>query len=467
MRLLLLYAIAGTSSVAALVRPQIGLLAYTWYSLMRPDVLAWVEHKTPISIILALCTLLGSISHLPGRVSVLFTNPITRLVMILLVVFALSAVFAVDPTLSWSPLKDFTQMLVMVLLIPILIRTERDLQLYFLVMALSLGAIGAKLGVFGILAGGVRYAYGYGGMMRDNNALALGLAMCIPLCWYGRQLTKSIWIKTALLGAAFASVAAIIMTYSRTGAICLALAVLMIAFRTRHRIFVLIAAATIALVVVSLVGMTYIDRLSTLGNITEEASANSRLVMLEAAANMTKDYPLLGVGFGRYNQQSLVPQYVPSSGAAFGLKVIHNSYAQILTDSGVLALLLFVVIIVSAVILLQRSYGRVKLANPRLAPYPLALQVSIIVYAVGSMALSRESFDFYYMILICAAAWLELEPDLLQTNITNSPPAITQPQITPLAVQTPVSFRREPVPRGERKRLSPRLKKRPPVRDSV
>ena len=32
MRLLLLYAIVGGSSIAAFVRPQIGLFAYTWFA---------------------------------------------------------------------------------------------------------------------------------------------------------------------------------------------------------------------------------------------------------------------------------------------------------------------------------------------------------------------------------------------------------------------------------------------------
>ena len=208
--------------------------------------------------------------HVPTRLPVLFTNPITRLLILLQIPFILSAVFAVNSQLSWPPLLDFLKVLLMALMILVVVQTERDLQLLLLIIALSVGAVGAKFGLWGIYHGGVQFNSGYGGMMSDNNALALALTMCIPLCWFGRDLTKSVWIKWALTGAIITSTAAIIMTYSRGAAICLAVGVLLIAWRSRHRFLVATVSAVTIAVFISLVGLRYMDRLATLRDVTQD-----------------------------------------------------------------------------------------------------------------------------------------------------------------------------------------------------
>ena len=60
MRVILLHLSAMGFCVAGLINPVIGLLGYMWYSLMRPDALAWTEGQYPYSLMLAAVTLFGA-----------------------------------------------------------------------------------------------------------------------------------------------------------------------------------------------------------------------------------------------------------------------------------------------------------------------------------------------------------------------------------------------------------------------
>src|SRR2546421_526760 len=106
---------------------------------------------------------------------------------------ALSVLFATDPSLTYTPFFEFERIVIMSLLIPVLIESIEHLRNLFLVIALSLGAIGLKYGAFGWRVGGVSLSDGYAGL--DNNGLALALVVGVVFCWYARALVESQWLK--------------------------------------------------------------------------------------------------------------------------------------------------------------------------------------------------------------------------------------------------------------------------------
>ena len=154
MRELLLMAIVFPLSVVGIAIPRLGLYAYYWFALMRPDVLAWSYGEHSYSLVLAIGTLIGGSRYIVN-IGRLFKNPITVLLIILLVPITLSWVFAVNPDLSWRPLVDFYKMIIMVFAIPILLNTLEDFRYFMLVLGFSLGALSVKFGLFGIIHGGV------------------------------------------------------------------------------------------------------------------------------------------------------------------------------------------------------------------------------------------------------------------------------------------------------------------------
>lgn len=236
MRELLLILIVIVLSIIALPKPLWGMYGYVWFGLMRPDVLAWSIDKYPYSFVLAITTLLGSLRHV-ARLWLLMTNPICRWLVLLQVPLAVSAVFAQVPELCAAPFWYFERIVLMALLIPLLVRTEREFRMLFVVIAFSLGTLGLKFGAWGLLHGGVRFTQGYGGMLSGNNEIALGLAMATPLCWYVRRLPVSRWARWLSLAMTGGCIAAVVMTYSRGGALALTAALVLIAMRENRRLF--------------------------------------------------------------------------------------------------------------------------------------------------------------------------------------------------------------------------------------
>src|SRR5690349_8272142 len=182
-REVLVSAITLVLCVIALVHPRIGLYGYIWFSLMRPDYLAYANGSIPYSPALAASVLLGSWRYFIEFPRI-FRNPVSRTLVLLQIPIVISVYLALVPELSYERFFAYERTIVMVLLIPVLIRTVEHVRVLFMVIALSLGAIGLRIGL-GVLAhGGYHITNGYAYM--ENNALAATLAMVIPFLWYMR-----------------------------------------------------------------------------------------------------------------------------------------------------------------------------------------------------------------------------------------------------------------------------------------
>ena len=80
-----------------------------------------------------------------------------------------------------------------------------------------------------------------------KNEFACGLVMVIPFCWYGRSIVKNYYLRAVLLVMTFGSMAAVLMTFSRAGAISLMVIILMVALQAKHK------ALTLLLIVLAMV----------------------------------------------------------------------------------------------------------------------------------------------------------------------------------------------------------------------
>jgi len=285
--------------IVGLFRARIAIYGYVWFALMQPDVLAWCEGKYPFSTMLAVAVLVGSIPHL-SRLPSLFRNPTTRLLLLLQVPLTLSMIFCEGTFLAADRYVEYTKTILVLLMIPIVIRTEKELKTLLIVMAFSMGLFGARFGFYGLRSGGALFNQTYG-KQYDNNTMGLALALVIPLCWFCRYLVQSRWIRMALLGTMTASTAAMIMTNSRGASLAAAAAFVVMIARSKHRVGVLIAVVLTIGPAIYMVKDQYFNRMSTLSNYDEDASAEGRLTQWKVTLQMIKDYPFLGVGFGSRN----------------------------------------------------------------------------------------------------------------------------------------------------------------------
>lgn len=405
----LLLGVAGLLCLAALVRPRFGLYGYIWYALTRPDVLAWVDGVHPISMALAVSTLVGSIRYLPGLIS-LTGNPICRTFLLMHVPIGLSVIFCEGQFLSSDRYSEFVKTSVIVLLIPLVITSTRHvMELLFAMGTMIL--LGARFGMWGLAHGGVAFDAAYSNVY-DNNTLGLGFAISVPIVWYCRDLVSSRLARVVLGGLMAANIPAIVMTNSRGASLSLAVAILLIIWRSKSKFLPLIVLAAVVAGSAWLVQDQYVKRMSTLANIQDKdadsGSAYSRVVFARAAFEMWQNYPILGVGFGGRNYARLSGKYLGED----NIYMVHNSYMQMLVDSGIIAFALYMWLLFGTIRWLGLSVARVRQIDPKLASIPLALQTGLITFAIGSTFYSCQRADILYFLVMGAAAWYWVDSQL-------------------------------------------------------
>lgn len=394
------------------LRPILGLYGYYWFAMMRPDILAWAGPNR-YSFLLATVTLLSNLPSILRRLPLLVLNSILRNLLLFLLVVTISVVAAVDPSLCFDRYGQFLRIFLMALVIPLIVTTEDQLRWLFVVMAGSLGLLGSKFGLWGLARGGVAFTEGFGGMLSDNNTMALAFAMAVPLCWFARLLVPWKLARLGFIAAAVCCLAAVIFTHSRGGALAVGAGLLLIVLSERRRTLAALMLAGAAAGVAYLVWDSFSSRMSTLEAPELEASARSRIELAKAAPRIWKDYPFFGVGFTESNQQRLIFKYVPPEFAAeYAGKVLHNNWLQLLVDSGIFAFLLYVWLLLSCMARMWLAGRRLsRTGNVVEAAIPYMISISLAVFAVGSTFLSRTSFDLYYVLVCTAAAWVEIQKE--------------------------------------------------------
>lgn len=450
MRHAVLVVLVSLCSMSGLAMPLIGLYGYIVFGLMRPDTIAFVGANR-YSFILAACTLLGSIRAIPNFTRV-FSDPFTRGFLLLQVPIGLSVAFAVDMDLSLPKYIPFLQMSLMVLLIPILVETVDELRYMVLTMGFSLGFLGLKFGLYGILAGGAHFVQGVEGFHAENNTLALGLATALPLCWQGVYLCRKPWSKITFATLVFGTIAAIVMTESRAGILSLAVALLLTVWSSKYRVRTLIVLAILALPAPILVWDAIRARMSTLSDPLQEASAASRYDLNLAALQVIRNHPVLGAGFGADNTARLSIQF--KSMNFDRAQVVHNNYLQWAADSGIPAFILYCLLQFGAIVWLHRCARRYKESRPDLANMAHALKISLCTFAVGSAFASRTNYDFIYMLLLTTGClyrlaqeheWAALQASQVPAAETPDPAALPiQPELAPApaALSRPIGLGR-------------------------
>jgi O-antigen ligase len=207
------------------------------------------------------------------------------------------------------------------------------------------------------------------------------------------------------------------MTGSRGGSVAMLVGLLFVFLRNRRSFVPLLLIVGFLAGAIYMVQDRYLNRMQTLENVHQEASAESRLLHATIALKISKDYPLLGVGFGGFNYAALAPRYMDELNAGLMNHVAHNSYLQMLVDSGIVAFLLYAGLLFYAIVWLGQSAARMRdLEDENAAVYeaiPLAIQGSLIVFAVGSTFYSCQRMDLPYIFLMAAAAWRAIEPSVL------------------------------------------------------
>jgi O-antigen ligase len=298
--------------------------------------------------------------------------PETPMIVGLLGVAAISTFDAIYVRQGFETTSNFAKIVLIYVVIENTVSTTRRLRVVLL--AMIAGGLMPALGtmhhfVTGRLVEHTRAAWV--GVFANPNEDAYSLAILVPLA-AAVAATSRWWLRIALWGVIGVYVLAIGLTFSRGGLLGLFAIVALLGWKQRSVLLktLLIAGLIGGIVVVSV----FWARKDTFNDISQDTTFNQRIATMKAGIAMFNDHPLLGIGPGC----SIVgyPLYVPKD-AHCGCQdqlVVHNAFIQILSETGALGFIPFMVLL-GAALLHARKLQRTD--SGELQTYAMGLEVAL------------------------------------------------------------------------------------------
>ncbi|GEJ56286.1 O-antigen ligase family protein [Anaeromyxobacter diazotrophicus] len=252
----------------------------------------------------------------------------------------LSLAWTIAPERTWDAIFDIGKLLVVYAALINALDTPGRVRGALLAGALatlapSLGGIQRWLAGDALIEG---YRTAWRGNYADPNRLAMGLVLFLPAAILLAGQVRRPWLKGLLLFAAAANVAAIVLTYSRSGTVALVAALLLTFLRGHAKGKGLVLAGLALVAVVALAPESFWMRQSTIAEYEDDASFQGRERAYTMLQVIFHERPLSGVGAGAFLEAWT--RYAPLK--ALGQRLIaHNLFMEVLGELGIIALALF------------------------------------------------------------------------------------------------------------------------------
>jgi putative inorganic carbon (hco3(-)) transporter len=396
-----------------LARPYIGVLLWTWLSLMNPHKLAWgFATNFPFAYIVAIVTLIGLvISRDPKRLPIM---PVTVAMGAFIGWMCVTSFFALYPDQIGEYFTRAMKVQLMIFVTLMVLTSRRNIEFLVWVSVASIAFFGIKGGIFTLTTGGGSLVYGPpGGFFFDNNALAVTLIMIVPLMFYMYQHAGDIhryagtWLfKSGLVVGAILCAVAALGSHSRGGLLAIGAMFAFLWWRSRHKLLLLIPIALVGVVALAYMPEAWWQRMISIAHYEADTSAMGRINAWWMAWNLALDR-FTGGGFYVVTQE-LFDRYSPNP--ADGARAAHSIYFQVLGEHGFVGLGLFLLIWATVWRTANKLRREAKhRADTRWAADLAAMvQVSLVGYFVGGAFLSLSYFDLPYLLAILVVAAREI-----------------------------------------------------------
>ncbi|MDP2881161.1 MAG: putative O-glycosylation ligase, exosortase A system-associated [Azonexus sp.] len=396
MRDLLIMAIILGGSAVALRKPWIGIILWTWVSLMNPhQQWGYASASMPIAMIVGVSTLTGFLFTREKQNP--FFSPATWMLAAFVLWISITLPFSLYFENSLPLWNRSIKIYLMLFITLALLDSVKKMDIYIWTLVASIGFYGVKGGAFTLATGGNHRVWGPGGFIGGNNEIALAVIMVIPLMRYLQlQMTKK-WHRHMMSVSMILSAVMALGTHSRGALLALAAMTLLIWLRGRQKIIFGAMVIGIALLALPFMPEHWWSRMATIQTYEEDRSAMGRINAWWMAWNLAKDR-IIGGGFEIYNQ-TVFGMYAPDP---YAVHAAHSIYFQILGEHGFIGLALFLTL---GMITWQTSRQLMAIGkeNPTLSwtrDLGAMAQASMVGYAVGGAFLSLAYFDLPYNIMI-------------------------------------------------------------------
>ena len=403
----ILFVLAGL--VATLRAPYVGLMLWVLFSIMNPHQMTWsvslVQWNLIIVIVTAGAWLLSSERKLPpGGIT-------TVLVFLLLVWVTINTFFSFDPSFSWVIWNRTWKIIIMAVIASTLTMSMVRFHALMWVITLSLAYYGVKGGIFTVLSGsgGGQHILGPpNSMIGDNNTLAGALVMLLPIMNYLRVHSASRAMRITINVTIIIIVISILGSYSRGGYIGLAVVSLAFWLRAKNKIIYPILAIIVLLPILHFMPESFYRRAASIQEYSTDGSLQSRFDSWWVAYRYAMDHFPFGAGFYGIALRGVWAQYM--GGMPFVPFAAHSIYFQVLGEQGVMGLVLYLLIIASTFLNLQKVRRNTKDTPYFTWAYDLAgmIQLSLLAFCVCGAALPLDFFDLFFLWAMLSAGLREM-----------------------------------------------------------
>jgi putative inorganic carbon (HCO3(-)) transporter len=387
----------------ATIRPFAGVLLWSWVSFMSPHKLLWGPASSlPWAMAIIVVTLIGCLSAREPKSFSL--NPVTGCVALFMICITMTSLTAMAPPSEvYQKWNIIIKSMSVLLLTSWLLTTKERIHALVWVMVLCLAYFGMKGGGFTIMHGGSNRVEGPPDtMIGDNNALAAGLLITIPLMNYLRMHSEHRIIRLGFATAMVLTLFSVVGSYSRGALLGLLAVTVFLWFKSKAKVASAVVLPLLVGSVIAFMPADWVDRMQTLTDAQSTSSGETRMAIWNVAWQMAVHRPLTGTGFMGPYYDEIARQFVPG---AVG-RAVHSIWFEVLGEHGFVTFFVWVAITVFGVIATRRT---IKAANgvPGLewcVDLAKMIQVSVIGYLVAGSFLSLSYWDFYFTILVVAAA---------------------------------------------------------------
>jgi O-antigen ligase len=407
-------------SLLVLRRPDVGLVLLVAFVVLNLSQVLVRQHRVPsllqlLALPLAVAAAAGRDAGGRRRVA---REPLTLALAAYAVVLFLSTTYAEDPALADERLVENLKALAVCLLAAFLATSLRAVRLGIQTLVAGGGLLAAVAVVqavsgdfsrrfFGLAR--VKYAHVYGsqfepriaGPLGDPNFFAQVLVMLVPLALFLARGERRPRVRLFALAAGALMVAAVVLTYSRGGALALAGAFALALLASR----VPLKRAALVGGVVALAWLftpvDFLRRLTTLEQVLPgsedvlrpDSSFQKRRLLVAAAWRMFLDHPLLGVGAGNYTLH--FENYADEVGSAARdyeepdeRHYPHSLYLEIAAETGLLGFGVFGAAVALCFRTLQRAGEAFERSGETMGRHlTRGLQIALAGYLIAALFL--------------------------------------------------------------------------------
>ena len=405
---LLLLPLSLAAGAAAWRWPVAGVCTYLWFDFMRPldyfPLLRAGRPMTAIMIGLLVAAAATAWREGPAR-SLRGMGPIALLAIAVLPgsLLAGSAAEALTPLklalVSWVLARTLTR--------------REDFDRAFFIIAASLTVLAID-GLWEALSSGLHRAFEVArviqgplgesdGLLRDNNDLARGLLLAVPL-WVSIAWSAKSWPVRAVACLAWLIVVeAVVFTGSCGGFVALGCAATYLHYAALRPLPATIATILFtALLIGGAMPEPIVERMSTIAAPAAESSVQSRVDIWKHGLARSVERPLFGHGVGTF----AVPH---AKGPDHPPRTAHNIFVELLYETGALGLVAYLIFLASTVMRLRRARS-----DPASASWPLpraiALEAALVGFTVASLGLSNAFQSTPFVVAGLAIVLDSLQP---------------------------------------------------------